>query len=74
MYVENSSDTLKGAFDRALVQKRARKYDNCRLILQALAECEQDGAVHATLLEKIRQRHSDYPASNLTQYLKDCTF
>src|SRR5262249_40347641 len=68
MYAADAEDTLKAAFDKAFRQKRTRKYDNCRLILEALAECEQEGAVHSTLLELIRKRQLDYPASNLTQY------
>jgi energy-coupling factor transporter ATP-binding protein EcfA2 len=71
IYIANASDTLKGAFDKALRQKRVRRFDNCRLILQALSQCDQEGAVPAFLFEKIRKRHKDYPAGNLTLYLKE---
>lgn len=71
MYISDASDTLKSAFDKALRQKRKGRFDNCRLILQALSQCDQEGAVHATLLGHIRKKHPDYPAGNLTQYLKE---
>jgi hypothetical protein len=69
--IANVSDTLKSSFDKAFLQKRKRRYDNCRLILHALSECDQDGAIHADLLMKIREQHHDYPAGNLTQYLNE---
>jgi len=68
-YVEESSDTLKAAFDKALSSKRMRKFNNGEIIVKALIQFGQEGATHAQLLAKIHEAHSDYPASNLSIYL-----
>ncbi|MFO1322788.1 MAG: hypothetical protein U1F15_01880 [Burkholderiales bacterium] len=70
LYVDEASDTLKFAFDRALRRKKTRKFDNAKLILKALSECPQDGATRAQLYQKIRAVERDYPQPNLTAYLK----
>jgi hypothetical protein len=70
-YVRESSDTLKLTFDQALRRHKVRRYDNCRLILRALASGPIDGLLHADLIAKIREGEPDYPASNLTLYLRD---
>ncbi len=69
-YLAEASDTLKAAFDRAFRRKKAGKYDNCRLIINALAHCSQEGATHAEIMDQIRQKEADYPAGNLTHYLR----
>ena len=69
-YLLDSSDTLKAAFDKALRRTRTREFDNCRLILNALATYESSGATHNQLLSEIRKTQPKYPASNLTIYLK----
>jgi len=70
-YVEESSDTVKAAFDRALFQYRVRQYDNCRLILSALATGSLEGMLSSQVLDDIRKIHPDYPQSNLTTYLRE---
>lgn len=70
LYVGNAEDTLRSAFDKALRQIHERKFDNGRLILQALLQCRQDGATHAEIMAKIKQTRPDYPAGNLTLYLQ----
>ncbi|NHC47129.1 hypothetical protein [Motilibacter aurantiacus] len=69
-YVDESSDTLKGTFDRALVRHKVRRFDNCRLILAALAAASPEGLLHAEPLTSIRAKHADYPPGNLTSYLR----
>ena len=69
-YIQQQSDTLKSRFDRALVRKQVKKYDNCRLILEALATAPPSGMLHGEILAKIRERHAQYPAGNLTSYLR----
>jgi energy-coupling factor transporter ATP-binding protein EcfA2 len=56
-YVADSSDTLKAAFDKAIKNKRERKFDNTRLILKALNECGRRRRV-------IRRFAPKYPARN----------
>jgi len=69
LYLENAEDSLKSAFDKALRQIHHRKFDNGRIILQSLMQCPQEGATHAEILFKIKQKTPDYPAGNLTTYL-----
>jgi len=70
-YVDDSSDTLKAAFDRAYRQKRQGKYSNGRLIVRALIDCEQEGASFGKILAVIRENIPEYPKSNLTRHLLD---
>jgi hypothetical protein len=70
-YVRESSDTLKSTFDRALKRTHVRKYDNARLILSALARGPLSGMLHSEILTYIHREHPKYPASNLTNYLKE---
>ena len=69
-YIQDSSDTLKGRFENALMRKHVKKYDNCRLILKALANGPLDGMLFSELLTIIRTEHANYPAGNLTTYLR----
>lgn len=74
LYLEESSDTLKKAFDVAFRQERTRKYDNKKLIIQALSKFGPDGALRSEILSKIRKREPEYPQGNLTRYLEQlCT-
>ncbi len=72
-YLDDTSDTIKSAFDRAFRQFRKRKFDNGKLILESLLKYHQDGATHAEILEKIRHNNPAYPTGNLTAYLKQLT-
>jgi len=69
-WLEDSADTLQDEYDRATRAKRIRKFDNCRLIVHSLAELGPDGATHPELLARISLGHPDYPAGNLTKYLR----
>jgi len=69
LYLEEASDTLKYAFDRAFKRKKSGKFDNCRIILRALSKCSQDGATHAEIMNAIGI--AKYPSGNLTLYLRE---
>jgi hypothetical protein len=69
-YLEEASDTLKQAFDKALRRKRTRKYDNTRIILRAMSQVLQTGATVGELHQRIRRVHAQYPAGNLNEYLR----
>ncbi len=71
MWLDDFSDSLKATFDRALMRHRVRQFDNCRLILTALAAGPLTGMLHAEILEAIRAHTPTYPAANLTQYLAE---
>jgi len=72
-YLNDTSDTLKSIFDQALVRRRKRKYDNCKIILTNMANFGNEGVTHNQLLTEIQKRNKEYPASNLTVYLKELT-
>lgn len=70
LYVEEASDSIKSAFDRALRKERANKFDNANIILRTLCKVDDNGAARTDLLRKIRESHPDFPNSNLEHYLK----
>lgn len=70
-YSRMRSADVKQDFEKALVVKASRKYENHALILKALAGMGESGGTHAELLGAVRQlSDDDYPSSNLTTYLK----
>lgn len=69
-FLEESSDTLKKRFDIAFSHIKGKKYDNGRLILEGLCKFDQEGAVFAELLSKIREQEPTYPTGNLSTYAK----
>lgn len=69
-FIKSNSDTLKGRFDKAIRVQRERTYNNGYTILQALAQCKKDDIGFKELLQIIQKNDPDYPAGNLTQYLK----
>jgi hypothetical protein len=72
-YIRESSDTLQARFDKALKRHRVRRFDNCRLILAAIASGPLSGMLVSDILNTIRETEADYPAGNLTQYLRELT-
>lgn len=74
MYMEDSSDSIRGAFDSAVKQRRKTIYDNGNLILEALSTFKERGASRTALLNKIKTKIPKYPESNLKNLLpKLCT-
>lgn len=73
LYVRDSSDTLKARFDKALKRHRVRRYDNCRLILAAVASGPLTGMLVSDILNGVRDVEPEYPTGNLTQYLRELT-
>lgn len=70
-WVDESSDSLKATFDRALKRHKVRRFDNTRLIMRALARGRLDGLMYGDILKSIREFDAhDYPGGNLTQYLR----
>ena len=71
-YVSSESDSIKAVFEKAVRQTRQRKFDNCRIILQALADSDNElGLSIGDILTKIRKKVLSYPAGNLTAYLDE---
>lgn len=69
VYLEESSDTLKKAFDIAFRQQSFKKYDNNRLIIKAISEFGPEGALRSEIFEKIKEVENKYPQGNLARFL-----
>jgi hypothetical protein len=72
-YVQESADTVKAAFDHPLRHHGARRYDNARLIIGALAGAPLEGLVKGDILDAIHTSQADYPSGNLTRHLRELT-
>ena len=73
-YVEEASDSIKSAFDKALKQRRKTRYDNARLILEALSGLGESGTARTKIHQRIRRSEPKYPEANLKYLLpKLCT-
>ncbi len=70
-YLEDSSDSLKGIFDKALHRKKQGKFDNFRIVIEALSKIPQEGETQGEILQYIRTNHQGYPQSNLIYCLKE---
>jgi hypothetical protein len=68
-WLADATDSLRQTYDTATRTARARRYDNCRLIVHALAALASDGGTHAEILAKIREDNPEYPPGNLSGYL-----
>lgn len=71
-YVKDNSDSFKALLDNALKQRKGR-FQNVRVILEALIKVDKEQATYNEILTKIREVEPDYPQSNLTVYLKPLT-
>ena len=69
-YSRTRGGTMREDFDAALEITQTRKYHNYAIILRAIASLPERGATHAQILAKIRENLPDYPAGNLTTYLR----
>ena len=73
-YIADSSDSVKRVFELALRQKKKAKWDNCRVIVEALSEFPAEGTTHNDVYSKVREHFPDYPSGNVTTFLKQlCT-
>ena len=69
-YLGDASDTLKGAFDKAFKQERKTKFEDAKLIVEALLQVDQDGADRASILDKVNELSPQYPMPRLTSHLE----
>ena len=72
-YAEETSDSIKSAFDKALKQRRKAQFDNARLILIALSSFKEEGASRSQLHDKICFTTEKYPITNLKYFLPKLT-
>ncbi len=69
-YVDEASDSIKSAFDKALKKRRKTQYENASLILEALSSLSDTGAARIDIHKKILQKEPRYPEANLKYILK----
>lgn len=62
-------DSLKERFDKATVVRRTGKFENGRLIVEALVNLGGRGT-HNDILTEIHRTEPNYPAANVTQYTR----
>ncbi len=72
-YLADSSDTVKALFDRQLAAAGKGRFDNTRLILEALTRGPIEGLKDTEILEDIRKSVPTYPKGNVTVQLKRLT-
>ena len=73
-YVDEASDSIKSAFDKALKNRRKTQYSNAHLILDAVSALPEGGAARAEIHNRIRRTEPKYPEANLKYLLpKLCT-
>jgi len=73
VYVEEASDSIRSAFDKALRQRRKTIYDNAALILRALSSLKERGASRVDIHTRISQTVPKYPGTSLKNYLPKLT-
>jgi hypothetical protein len=70
-YVNESSDTIKANFGKALKHRAAARLDHRRIILGAMASGPLAGMRIPDILAKVRLVKNGYTESNLRRYLKE---
>ncbi len=68
-YVKDKSDTFQSIYDLATSSKRTRKYENGKLIIEAMLRIDKDEVSHNEILLEIKKKEENYPQSNLSVYL-----
>lgn len=67
-YVNEASDSIKSAFDKALKPRR-NGVNNAELILKALSAAKEDGAARFDILKRVRQEIPNYQDQRLKHNL-----
>lgn len=73
-YVDEASDSIKSAFDKAIKPRRKTKYEDAKIIIEALSALSESGAARFDIYNRIRQVEPEYPEASLKRNLsKLCT-
>ena len=72
-WIDDSTDTIQAKLFRALGRRVIGKYDNCRIVLAAVASGPLAGMTFDEILTRIHGKHKDYPEKNLRRYLRELT-
>lgn len=70
-FVRTRSSATRARFNKALLTERKRKYDNPKLLLEALSRMPASGGSVGEVLELVRSVEPDYPSGNASNYLKE---
>jgi len=68
-YARSMSGDMREDFEKGVFLKRARKFDNCAVILRAVARLPENGGTHAEILARIKETTPGYPPANLSAFL-----
>lgn len=69
-YLEEASDSIRSAFDRALKEPRKNRFNNAEIVLRTLCYFPERGASRADLMRKIKETWATFPVSNLKYFLE----
>lgn len=67
--LEETSDTIKNSFEKALHQKRKLKHHHASIIIEAMCEFTDSGAGRIQILDKIKSLHPSYNNNNIKEKL-----
>ncbi|MBW5415115.1 AAA family ATPase [Pseudomonas sp. MAG002Y] len=70
MYIDDVSDSLRAAFDKALKQRAKTKFDSSKLIVKALALSHERGLARLNLLKRIQEDAPAYTDAILKGHIK----
>lgn len=70
LYIEEASDSIRSAFDKALKQRRKTKFNHVSIVLEALSTFNERGASRVELLQKIRRKEPKYLELSLKSTLE----
>ena len=73
LYIEEASDSIKGAFDKALKQRRKNKFEHMKIVLETLCDFGERGASRIDLLTRIHKSEPNYPEASLKSTLQKLT-
>ena len=68
-YARSMSGDMREDFEKGVFLKRARIFDNCAVILRAVARLPEQGGTHAEILARIKETTPGYPPENLSGFL-----
>lgn len=67
--LEETSDTIKNSFEKALNQKRKEKYHHASIIIEAMCEFTDTGAGRIQILSKIKSLYPEYKGTKIKEKL-----
>jgi hypothetical protein len=73
-YIKENSDTMKSTYDLATIEKRNRKNENPKDILNAILFYSKHEGITIKEIEKVlKKQHTEYKATNLRKYVDELT-